>query len=84
MTKDQCDFLREVCEDAGMECDVRSDYSDRYMYGKSTYGIVIGSTEDLLVATITYMKQQNENVLDCIPDFTSFKTDSMGRDMILY
>ena len=84
MTKEQSKFLADVCEEAGIDYSVQSEYSGRGMFGATTHGIVVDSTMELLVATINYMKFLTEEKLEKAPSFTSFKTDNMGRQTILY
>lgn len=87
MTKEQANFLVKVTEYAGnQEIDLRDDYSGRNMYGKTTYGVVVGSLSMLFADTIQFIKEFGEDseFIEEIPDFDDFKTDNMARDIIIY
>lgn len=92
MKIEQAKFLQRVTEDQGnQECDLREDYSGRCMYGATTAGIVVDSLPQLLTDVLNYMNdkvgesdiQMEWNGGD-VPHFTGFRTDSMGRSMIIY
>ncbi len=84
MTKEQANFLENASNYCGnQDIEVREDYSGRGMMGKTTFGVVVSSQSMLFVDTIVYIKE-NELKNDDIPDFNDFRTDNMGRDVILY
>jgi hypothetical protein len=85
MTKAQAEFLKEATEYCGnQEIDLRSDYSGRGMYGKETCGVVVDSLTVLLADCIAYIKEVLNDNIDAIPELDSFKTDNMGRSIIIY
>lgn len=88
MTKEQAEFIEKAYDYMGEEIDVRSDYSGRGMFGKSTYGIVIQNPADMLCIVMQYIKEEliggGEDLYDIIPDFGRFKLDNMGLRTIAY
>lgn len=88
MTKEQAQFLVKVTQDCGnQDVELREDYSGRYMFGKTTYGVVIDSVSVLLVDCLNYLRESyhplNKNPIE-IPDFEGFNQDNMGMGTILY
>lgn len=82
--------LRDLCEDSG-EVEFRESYSGRSMYGATCVGIV-GSAQDCMRVIGELIKQCKNNegfdaefsFEDAVDTLFAFKTDSMGRDVILY
>jgi hypothetical protein len=88
MTKEQADFFKRATDSCcNQEIDVRDDYSGRFMYGKSTYGIVVNSITQLMADSIAFVKDmgldEEKECLENIPDMDNFRTDNMGRDSII-
>jgi hypothetical protein len=92
MTIEQAKFLKRVTEDCGnQECDIRETYSGRGMYGRETVGIVVDSLPQLLTDVLNYI---NDHLSEGAASFEytgtepiyfdQFRTDNMGRSMILY
>lgn len=90
MTKELANFLKNACDEAGINCEVRDDYSGRCMYGEKTYGLVVGRVTDLLRATLEYFQSNIEMGEEDlyygieVPDIESLAWDSMGLDTIVY
>lgn len=94
MDLELAETLVQVCEDYGIEVSLRESYSGRGMYGKDTAGVVLeeGDIGDLLAAVINnatcFIAEEEEPVefFDLAERFevNKFRTDSMGRGMILY
>lgn len=95
MTKETADYLVMVSEHCGnQEADLREDYSGRCMYGQETCAIVVDSQTQLIADLIQFMadnvcdtNEGEENQGWCggpIPDISSLRIDSMGRDVVIY
>lgn len=72
--------VQEAADNAGIDCDLREDYSGRGMYGRSTYALVFNDMSDALAA----MLWVNPNPLDLDWGGPLFSTDSMGRGIVIY
>lgn len=85
MTKEQAEFLVKVTESCGnQDIDLRDNYSGRCMYGETTYGVVIDSLSILTADCINYLRNEDAEDIDKVPDFEGFSMDNMGRSIILY
>ena len=78
--------LVELVNEAGYDAELREDYSGRFMYGKTTAGIVMDSLGTLLTVVLTAAMEYPEafDGLDAEVPYNGFRTDSMGMDMIIY
>ena len=81
------EMIIEAMENNGLTGELRSDYSGRGMYGKSTHGIVIKHGIGEVMAAII----NNADIFvdeDGIPIFAdpieSIRSDSMGLSNIIY
>ena len=83
MTKEQAEFLASVCEEYGIEYDIRDSYSGRGMYGKTTHAIVVPGLSTLLCSTVDYMRGLSQEELNQIPPMYDFNQDNMGRDSVI-
>lgn len=81
MTKDLALFLLEAAEYCGNDGKIRDDYSGRGMMGKTTYGIVVDSPVLLLADVLEYIRENRDVNM---PDIENFKTDNMGKQIIIY
>ena len=79
-------FLVEVAEFAGIEASVYHDYSGRGMFGEKTVGVTVENPIALLGAAIEYAARYLDDGQYPIADWDLHKlrSDSMGRDAILY
>ena len=88
MTQQEAQFLVECSDFSGNDATLREDYSGRGMMGKTTFGVVVDHPLQLLNDVLQYVKDNFEDSKEYvgmeIPDFASFKFDSMGRQMIIY
>lgn len=91
MTRELAEFLKRATEHCGtQEIDVRTDYSGRAMYGRTTFGIVVDNTNELMLNVIQYIREMdgepNFHLSDLpeVSDMGQLRTDSMGRQTILY
>lgn len=94
MDKKLAETLVQVCEDDGLDVSLRESYSGRGMYGDDTVGVVLRDADvtDILKAVINnatcFVAEEEEPVefFDLSEMFTchGFKTDSMGKGMIIY
>jgi hypothetical protein len=77
-------LLRDACNDSG-EVEFRHNYSGRAMYGRECVGIT-GDMSDCMLVIGEIIKQQKEEPSfdDDVDTLLDFKTDSMGRDVIVY
>ena len=87
MDMELAEMIIEAMENNGMDAELRSDYSGRGMYGKSTHGIVIEDGIGNVMAAII----NNADIFvdeDGDPIFSGFieliRSDSMGLSNILY
>ena len=78
--------LVEAMEYVGYEAELREAYSGRGMYGNTTAGIVCGGAGEVLHAVIVSASLfvDQEDGFSLFEDEDMFRTDSMGRDMIVY
>jgi len=86
--------LVQVCEDEGLDVSLRESYNGRGMFDRTTTGVVLndGYVQDILRAVINnatcFIADEDEPVefydLSEIFSVGSFRTDSMGKGMILY
>lgn len=85
-------YLQTVIENAGHDC---RSYSGRGMYGKYCLGVVVSNigeffsnVADMLVQRACEDGENHGTVANEVDDAVSalrrMKTDSMGRDMIVY
>lgn len=49
-------FLKEAALHNGNECEIRDGYSGRGMFGRTTYGVVVDSSEQMLSDVLQYVK----------------------------
>lgn len=83
MTEQQANFLHDAMQDAGLDCEIRDDYSGRYMFGRQTHALVVSNLADLLGPAIEQAAYLDE---DELPDFEDFKpqVDDMGLEVVIY
>lgn len=81
-------FIKRVQEDLGNEYDVRTDYSGRFMFGKTCLGITYpkGVETEILFKLRDIVEEfddtkDREFLLNCLYNRS---TDNMGLDMIMY
>lgn len=75
-------MFKKIAEDLGME--LRTDYSGRGMCGKTCIGFVHGTTNTEAAMEIAFYVAKNFPYCDLINDFKNVRTDSMGRESIIY
>ena len=87
MDMELAEMIIEAIENNGMDAELRSDYSERGMYGKSTHGVVIEDGIGNVMAAII----NNADIFvdeDGDPVFENFieliRSDNMGLSNILY
>ena len=84
------EFVVNLIEGIGEEAEVRSDYSGRGMYGKETAGIVTSCEGNIVRALAEYIEggdaqHLNDDEREVFADLAlGYRTDSMGRDVIVY
>ena len=85
MKREHAELLRDACAAADIKCEVRSDYSGRWMYGRTTYAVVVHSMPALLMAMVNYIPAMEEDdKLVRLPKLTDLNEDDMGRDVVVY
>lgn len=94
MKLEVAEALVQVLDDEGIEADLRESYNGRGMFDKTTAGVVLreGTMADVVMAVINnatcFVAEEAEPVefFDLSEMFTvkNFRTDSMGRGIILY
>lgn len=78
--------LSDACDETSGEVDFRNSYSGRGMYGAACVGIV-GSMQDCMSVIGQVIKNAafgNEGLDEVVDTLLQFKTDRMGRDVVLY
>jgi len=83
MTESAMQEIVTAAEALGLNITAYPDYSGRGMYGDKTCGVVIKNVGDLLVAVCEAVRNHDDPD-DFVEDIRCVKTDSMGRDMIVY
>ena len=80
--KNICDLIERFCNERD-ECSFRSDYSGRFMYGRTCVGIVI---DDRVYETIVSLCDfLHESSIECVSDMLgTIHSDSMGMSQIIY
>lgn len=64
------------------EFELMEDYSGRFMYGSTTYGIIVPGMSEFAHACIEAALQEPEIMQDALSEL--FRTDNMGLDVIIY
>lgn len=84
-------LLKMAAGDLCLECRLYERYSGRGMYHSSTTGIVIESLQELpaiaaqAVLCLSFQKEDcQEDSEELIQDLLELRTDSLGRDYIVY
>ncbi len=75
MTREDANTIATHMHANGDDAEVLEDYSGRGMYGKTTYGIVAGSIDEVLDAARS---------CGVLAADESFRSDNMGMDYIVY
>lgn len=87
MKQKEAEFLKNLMENAGEECDVRDSYGGRGMMGETTYAIVVDSELLLIRILLEFIREEvgerNYNESD-IPEFGSLHHDNMGLGVVIY
>lgn len=93
MTKEQAELLQAATEHCGnQEISVRTDYSGRCMYGRTTYAVVVDSMSQLMADVVSYIMENVEVDNEAckvtvagqeVPELSAFNQDSMGRNSIV-
>ena len=80
--KNICDLIERFCTERD-ECSFRSDYSGRFMYGRTCVGIVI---DDRVYETIVSLCDfLHESGIEYVSDMLgTIHSDSMGLSQIIY
>lgn len=79
MTKPLAEYLHGVCIDHGVPTDLRK-YSGRFMYGQSTWAIVVdGTVLDVLEAVLT-----TDESYESIDGVDELRQDQMGLGVVIY
>lgn len=82
VTQEQLETLRRAAGWAYIEPeDIRDDYSGRFMFGKSCFGIVVDSDSQML-DFLNELKDEDEQLWEQVG--TGVSSDSMGRSTIYY
>lgn len=87
MDMELAEMIIEAMENNGLDAELRSDYSGRKMFGKSTHGVVI---ECGIGAVMTAIINNSDIFVDRFGDSIfdgqteSIRSDSMGLGNILY
>lgn len=80
-------FLAECVREHGEECRVRNDYSGRGMMGDETAALVVDNPVTIVEALLRCWKE-DPTVIEDAPFSTAhlscLRTDSMGRDVVIY
>lgn len=87
MDMELAETIIEAMENNGHEAELRSDYSGRNMFGKSTHGVVLDCGIGVAMAAIINNAEKfvHENGEPLWPAFIeSIRSDSMGLGNILY
>jgi len=86
MEYELAETLCDICNNEGIECEVREGYSGRFMYGSETTGIILNSEMDLIKAIINNADMLIDENDGAAPLFNigRLKSDSMGRQTIVY
>lgn len=87
MTKEAAEYIKTASEEAGHECDVRSDYSGRCMYGRETYAVVVDSFAQMFDDVIEHIRSTVDAHDDSgevnVPEIGLLRQDNMGRDSVV-
>ncbi len=86
MTIKEAQFIQNLMENAGEECEINASYSGRGMFGTSTIGVMIES-ELLLISVLLaelQLTNENEGGGGKVPIFGNLRHDSMGTQIIIY
>lgn len=86
MDMELAEMIIEAMENNGLTGELRSDYSGRGMYGKSTHGIVtecgIGEVTAAVINNADIFVEDEEPIFDKFIEL--IRSDSMGLSDILY
>lgn len=87
MDMELAEMIIEAIENNGMDAELRSDYSGRGMYGKSTHGVVIengiGNVMAAIINNADIFVNEDGDPLWC-SFIETIRFDSMGLGNILY
>ena len=77
-----CDLIEKFCNERD-GCFFCSDYSGRFMYGRTCVGIVIDDrVYEIIVALCDFL---HESGIECVSDMLGIiHSDSMGLSQIIY
>jgi ABC-type transport system substrate-binding protein len=94
MKLDIAEMIVEQLQNMGIEAELRNDYSGRYMFSKTTAGIVTSLTNAPMIGFALALALANnaddpDNAVEDLNNFDAAnelpqKYDNMGRDMIFY
>jgi hypothetical protein len=83
MTSSAMEQIVKAAEACGLDITAYEGYSGRGMFGDTTYGVVVKSVADLITAACEATRAIDDPD-GFIGDLIEVKTDSLGRDMIVY
>lgn len=85
MNKKLAQFIVDAvdCED---DARIYEEYSGRGMFGDTTTGVVVNSWSEVLKGVLIYAAENgiSEELRDTIFELRNFRSDNLGRQMIIY
>lgn len=76
--------IAEQAQMDGIELEARPDYSGRGMYGSTTGGLV-GDIGDIAAGVAIFARECDDDQFeDLVESLRNARTDSMGRQLIVY
>jgi hypothetical protein len=87
MNAETAEFLRLAADYCGNQEVSVMEYSGRGMGGSTTTALSLESLPMLLADVLQFVKEQsqeNAHFAQKIPDATDFRTDKLGRGLVLY
>lgn len=88
MTEENAKFIKEAYDYMGEECEIRSDYSGRGMYNRTTFGVILENPVDMTAILIEYIREAliggEEDLYDTLPEFPKLNWDNMANRYIVY
>jgi hypothetical protein len=87
MKVEHAQLLMQAAEEEHIDAVAHDDYSGRGMYGKTTAAVVVPDVPCLMAMVgraVLAAQRDNGDPDDFIEATRSFRTDSLGMDMIVY
>ena len=87
MRQETANLIVKFSDELDFEVELRSDYSGRSMYGRTTHAIVTDNQPNFIAAVAaaySELEPGSEEASDFVEDCKTFRFDQMGKGIVVY